>query len=220
MAAPSALDYARYHGLAVDLRSEASAIEIIRNNSSLRDVKLELPDPSVLDLNECLCKDKLQVTISAARLLSDCAKSPLSSDVDVFSLVSEPPKRHLRVETPMLESDHAQDMKWFRKPIDPWNLIPGIVASVNAHSVKNQITDILADCENASASLQEVTLKERVQVSVRSLEKLKLCATDPLTKKDMEDALQSGFKMAKVSSPNFPIYLSRADGATRDMLSI
>jgi hypothetical protein len=120
---PSALEYARFYGLAVDHRTVNSLSCFIENVSSIQPG--DESDLFEIGVNvEIPTKERFQLYKDAAAFLS-CIKNDQDGPAahrDAF--VPEPRRfKHHKLEIPLLRTDHACDMEDFGTRINPslWN---------------------------------------------------------------------------------------------------
>jgi hypothetical protein len=116
----TAMQYARLYGLATDHLAEPLPIPVIEA------LQQDLPDSLTVDTGlpnielpiDVDIEDRLTLTKDAARLLQDASNGPSSSsEIDelMFPLLDYRQVRELRLELPLLSTDHASDFREFAK---------------------------------------------------------------------------------------------------------
>ena len=130
------IEYARHHGLAVDHLAH-SLIADLQHEST----KAQPFDFSLIEAASKLPEEKLQVTREAAKFLSTTlqqghGKPALSEFLTLFRPMRN---RKLKIESPLLKTDHAEDVRKFGRRHSP-SLATMIPASSTAHVDSDEAT--------------------------------------------------------------------------------
>jgi hypothetical protein len=122
MSGSSVLEYARYHGLASEYRSEDVIQELLdaynlnHNNESTK----EPPPPLYPDFSTLvppLEEPKIQLSRAGGALLASCVRQP-SFAVQWDKYLPDPHrKRKLKLEKPLLATDHDEDVAAFKRDV-------------------------------------------------------------------------------------------------------
>ncbi len=198
MSGPSALEYARYYLLAADARSE-HILGFIKCDPVPDDGCLDLlREPSGPDHNELLRDDKLHISREALALLAECTKTPPAPDRATILGDSQSAQR-LKLEMPMLISDHARDMKWFEKGVDLQKLLQNCRETSKLESPEmDSLPDIAKECERNVKSINTQIQNERLETTLNVLKVLTDCSRDTWKEQDMEDIVKQDLKSTKV----------------------
>lgn len=115
MSEPSLLEYARFYGIAKDHRAQdlSKLLQEALTNEPI--AVSELPDFPI-PKKEDILQEKFELTRSAAKLLHSYISPPPPPKLDDY-LPNPRRWRELKLEIPLLETSHAQDMKDFRDMI-------------------------------------------------------------------------------------------------------
>ncbi|KAL9121366.1 MAG: hypothetical protein Q9187_002080 [Circinaria calcarea] len=112
---PSILEYARYHGLAIDHRA-IHPLQSLTHTPSLPDAQ---DSPKLFEIDvSCgsLAPERLSVSKEAASLLSSIRETPSGDcEFDVGVLTNPRRVRNLKMELPLLLTDPALDLRDFRE---------------------------------------------------------------------------------------------------------
>lgn len=117
MSGPSVVEYARFHGLAIDHTAEDILTYLSHLSTELRPEEndLSVPEPDFSAFKHDLQEPKLQLSREASMLLAESIKDPCPV-IDWDHLL---PKRHriedLKLEEPLLATDHETDVRSFKK---------------------------------------------------------------------------------------------------------
>ncbi|KIW18661.1 hypothetical protein PV08_02950 [Exophiala spinifera] len=117
MSPPSVLEYARFHGLALDYRSSDpfAYLNTLEPNGQIVEVDPALSDPVFLFLKPISQESKLQLSREASQILSDSIKDPCS-DISSQHLVPRFRRlKNLKLEEPLLSTDHQTDVWNFKR---------------------------------------------------------------------------------------------------------
>jgi hypothetical protein len=109
---PSLIEYARFHGLAVDHTSHENAS--LLEHSSLREMRrAKMPEFKISDTGHLPPEPKFRLNRTAVSLLSSALQPPPMPDWS--SMLSDHQRaKKLKLERPALRTDHDTDMKKFR----------------------------------------------------------------------------------------------------------
>ena len=118
---PTIIEYARFHGLVRD-HCESPPLERLDLSENLRSSLDDPPELFHIDLAKAqLPQERWAVDASAASLLSSIVESaqqpPLYSDEELG--IDRHRVRRMKLELPLLRSDHELDVLRFRSPIVP-----------------------------------------------------------------------------------------------------
>lgn len=198
MSGPSVLDYARYYGLATDAGSQ-NLLGLIKCGPTRENDCFDLPrDPSCPDYDELLRDDKVHVSPKAITVLTECTRRPPAPDWRSVLEGSQSTQR-LKIEMPMLVSNHTRDMQWFKKGVDLSKLLGNCKETSRLESPAiGDLPDILEQCERDANSIITEIENERVETTMDVLKVLRAGSCDTWTKEDMQDIVERDLKPAKV----------------------
>lgn len=117
MSGPSVVEYARFHGLAIDHTTEDILTHLSQLSTEFHpgENDLSLPDPDYTVFKHDLQEPKLQLSREASMLLAESIKDPCPV-LDWDHLL---PRRHriddLKLEEPLLATDHETDVRSFKR---------------------------------------------------------------------------------------------------------
>ena len=115
----SILEYARFHGLTRDYRS-VHPLEIFRDDIAAAEVE-EIPGPFEIDqVKQAPMLERLTMTKDGATLLASVLKTRSRESVNLDEFLPDYQRaERMKVELPLLSSDHAMDMDRFKCRIVP-----------------------------------------------------------------------------------------------------
>ena len=105
----------------------------------------------------------------------------------------------LRMEPPMLVSDHKKDMKWFGKGLDLDKVLRDCAIDHNAADPNvSNLTDLLAECDEMTSSMQRDVSNEHIQTSFEALKILAECTQNGWTEEQRQESARQDLKATKV----------------------
>ena len=121
--APSVLEYARFHNLAVDHTAEDLLDQLSQSALALTDHETDLPDLDFSSFADHLTEPKLQLSHQGGRLLAESVRAPHHViDWDLL-LPNQHRVRKLKIEEPVITGDHETDIRRIRQhALDDQNL--------------------------------------------------------------------------------------------------
>lgn len=158
MSRSSVLEYARYHGLSTP-HTDAHLSMYLRLLSYASLDETALPALALPSKDVVISQSKLQLNSRAAMDLADMIRCPdrVSSD----KTLSNPFRfRELKLEQPLLFSDHEKDVRSFKRPLDLDRIIRELRACTDLRD-SNTINEVSfsAECDRAAtAATQRVQL--------------------------------------------------------------
>lgn len=205
MSESSALEYARFHGLAKNYSSK----DILDSLSELTYVLVEddalLPDPQFSAFASGLQEPKLQLTQLERNLLAESI-SHSHSAINWDNLLPDLRLiKKLRIEEPILARDHETDVAHFKRdvwtcsdPVQLWEGLPQIELTVD-RDFEEEWNDILTGrtLRDVGAKLKE----EKIKTTREALVHLSNLLRDGMTKERKEEVLQSFLVPVKVFLP-------------------
>ena len=200
MASSSILEYARYHDLAINHKTDN-----LRNHLTLFS-PLAFPDEASLlpfELPSACCdlpEEKLQFSQDAGRLLGEAPKAPAC--VASSQLLADPHKiENMKMEVTMLRSNHERDMKWFRSGVDLKKMIEAEVHACGSENCDESRLPELSDiCTGAVTEMRKNVHNERFEVGVEVLHLLRQSTHSVCAQADRELCMQSHLSRSKASS--------------------
>ena len=116
---PWVLDYARFHGLAIDHRLE-DPLKGLKSSHCDLDFSGDAGLLQLESFNATPPRERLSISKDAAKFLTSIRNDNIK-DVNLDdSFLPNPHRfRNLKVDTPLLRTDHEQDFRQFRRQIDP-----------------------------------------------------------------------------------------------------
>jgi hypothetical protein len=123
---PSLLDYARFHGLAID-HLHQDILSLLPSDVLTCDEDATLPEFRLPDLDRLPPEPKFQLNSKAASLLASSIRPPPAPHW-ANTLPDHHKVKKLKLEQPLLRTDHEKDMERIRYPkptrIGAMNLVP------------------------------------------------------------------------------------------------
>ncbi|OAP64962.1 hypothetical protein AYL99_00934 [Fonsecaea erecta] len=185
MSAPTVLDYARFHSLAIDHTS----VDILENISQLPLRAIEdsqqLPDPDFSVFADNIAEPKFQLTRHAGSLLAQSIEDPRS----VVNWRNFLPERHrvrnLKLEKPLLAGDHEADVHRFKRDaashIDPEHLFEtcSLISSVSGQDFEDEWNDI--ESGQALRDVEQMLEDEKCHTTKEALVHLSASLKDTLS---------------------------------------
>jgi hypothetical protein len=198
MSSVSVLDYARLHGLSVD----QAIVPLISGLKQLpldnEDSFLESDRRLVIDCEQLLQDDKLQIDCGAVSLLATCTRPPGEPDWSEITKQARKAK-DLRIEVPMLMSNHSKDMRWFTKRPNLDQLLRQHGHSSNEHGgLKENVPQAFESYEEHSVSLLRDIADERLEVSATALTFLSGCIKKTWSRDAGDAIMERALGRAKV----------------------
>lgn len=111
-ACPSIIDYARFHGLSIDHLSQDDD-KCLLQAMATKSKERAVPEFRVPHAGDIPPEPKFRLDRKAASLLSSCLQSPPKPDWPKI-LPDHRRAKRLKIEQPVLRTDHAADMKKIR----------------------------------------------------------------------------------------------------------
>lgn len=216
MSQPTAVEYARFHGLSIDCTSE-DALNYISHLPHLPHLDSEnetaLPDPdfSIFIQGAEFQEAKLQLSREGSSFLVESIRDPHPYPPGVFNWDRFLPERHrvrkLKVEEPLLATgDHETDVARFRRnPSKPFDLERCLDAcSVIETTIDENFEDEWDDIQSnrSSKEVQERLEKEKIQTTKEALVHLSATLRDTLTEEKKEEGLTQLLPRVKVFPPH------------------
>ena len=196
MSRPSVLEYARYHGLATDTQSE-NLLAQVDSHVVAGDASLDLLDDFRVSSYPVIPTDSnLQVSREAFSLLSECMISLPSPDWKAV-LQDCQPLSNLKVEMPMLISDHEKDMRWFKKRVDLGKLIRDY-QTIPESPINDSLPDLIEECKTYASSVHTQVRQERLELTSKVMETLADCISDSWTETETEEVIRKELKATRV----------------------
>jgi hypothetical protein len=196
MSSPSVLEYARYHRLTIDARSECTLTQV--DHKLFHACDGDLQNPPALDYDKLLRDDKLQLSHTAGHLLAECLQSPPRPHWTEV-LTDHNSMRKLRMEMPMLISDHERDMKWFKKGLDLRKLTRDFARGRNPErDSTDAFSGDLARCKQLSSAMREEIGCERLETAFEVMKYLAACTGDDWTEQHMKEIIAEDLKPSHV----------------------
>ncbi|KIY01873.1 uncharacterized protein Z520_02011 [Fonsecaea multimorphosa CBS 102226] len=185
MSAPSVLEYARFHGLAVDHTSE----DLLENLSPLPLRAIEdgqlLPDPNFSVFADNVAEPKLQLTRWEGSMLAESIRNH-DSVVNWSNFLPERHRvRNLKVEEPLLAGDHESDVRRFRREasshVDTEHLFEtcSLISSASEQDFEDEWNDIQSG--HALREVEQELEDERCNTTKEALLHLSASLKDPLS---------------------------------------
>ena len=198
MSCPTLVEYARHHGLTVNPSSlnpltflkELCPLPILGHDTS------QLSEPDFTVKPKTLQEDKLQISPEATTLLSECMRMSDLPPVEDY-LPTPSRKGSLRMELPMLISDHIKDMRWFRKRLDLDKMLEVCKESPLA-SKEQGFLDITEEAEATVRRLENQLANERLHIKKDVVSALTEYVQDSWSIHDDEEFLRRELIQPKV----------------------
>lgn len=215
MAYSSVLEYARYHGLAREHRSVGLIQEL------LNDYNLNHCNESTQEANPPLCTDfsafhppleepKLQLSRAGGAFLASCVRPP-SVSIQWNKYLPDPHQtRKLKLEEPLLATDHNQDVAAFKREVRrglDWRSALSDYEPWEATAMSNldaEWDDIQAG-KSLEALWKEVEM-EKINTTKGALVNLSQVLRDQLTEEDMKGFYERQLPPIKVWSSPYPCF--------------
>ncbi len=201
MSHPSILEYARFHNLIIDADAQNLAGHLKGlSRLPINDAE-ETASFDTLHGQLQLPEDKLQFNSRAGDLLARCMKGPSMPSDRLLLSDSQRSKMLLKMETPMLRSDHSKNMRWFRKPMDLEKLLIPLAEDRSLQAPENDdIQDILEECRSAADLVGIDVTRERLETTVEVVKALSDYLRDSWSPTDENDLLRRELIRPQVSA--------------------
>ena len=205
MPGPSVLEHSRYHGLTIDARSENLTYALAQVESyavphnTCPDGLDECP-PS--DRDKILREEKQQLTRGAAHLLFECMRIHSAPHwTSILDLERCNETQRLKLEMPLLSSNHQDDMRWFTKGIELPKLTRNFVATHSPlDTTVDEPFDILEECESQIATMLSEINNERPEINVEAVKLIAKCKSPSWTQNDLDELVKEELSYRKVLS--------------------
>jgi hypothetical protein len=139
-------------------------------------------------------EDRLQISRETSEVLTRCTKPP-DTPTDMFCLTdSSRSKLLLKMETPLLRTDHSNDVRRFRKRLDPHRMLDACQPYLIVETEGN----VLDRCRKAADQMQSSFQHERLQVAKETIIALTEYLRDNWTPQDDEPLLTHELSKSKV----------------------
>jgi hypothetical protein len=199
MSSTSVLDYARLYGLSV--HNTVAPLTLALNSTQLafddEDSFLESDKRLLIDCEQLLLDDKLQIDRGAITFLATCIKQPRKPDWSETTKEAGSAK-DLRVELPMLMSDHVKDLRWFTKRPDLNLRLRQHVSSIDAEGIEKVAPQEFEDYEEHAVSLLREISDERLEVSATAVTFLCDCINKALPRDAIATSMDQYLEQTKV----------------------
>ncbi|KAJ9646043.1 hypothetical protein H2204_000705 [Knufia peltigerae] len=117
MSTPSLLEYARFHGLAIDhgQKDPFAYLDALEPECDLVEVDAALSDPTFPSYKASIHEPKLQLGRDASQILSESIKDPCPDISGQYLFPKFHRLKSLKLEEPLLSTDHAFDVWNFKR---------------------------------------------------------------------------------------------------------
>lgn len=190
MPAPSALDYARHHGL---VRQPSHPIHSIKH---LRPYDIEATSVAcseIFDQKELISAERLELSREGMLFLSNATRPPFAPRWDeVLDAARE--RRRMKCELPVLSRDHEKDLRWFRSGINVDKLLRQL--EKETLSVPDSKDDYVDGLRAASAAVHNILQRPHFELGrsemTAAMEYLKRSSTNskPVGNWDMPERVK------------------------------
>ena len=199
----SALDYARWHGLAIDHTAENLLTSISQLTYTLTELEAKLPDPDFSLISSELTEPKLQLSHQGGALLSASIRA--SHPTIVWNSVFPEPHRlsKFKLDEPLLAGDHETDVRRFRREASSFK--DGEILLDSCSPITSDADQYLEDewndiaSGNAVRKVEQELQDERCHTTKGALLHLSDSLKNKLTDELRADTLQTFLPPFKVS---------------------
>ena len=204
MSAPSVVEYARFHGLAIDHTAEdvLAYLAELTTDSDPKKNDPTLPDPDFSAFKHDLQEPKLQLSREASILLAESIKDPRP----VIDWNQVLPKRHrirdLKLEESLLATDHDTDVRSCKRNALRARDVDVLLAQLASNkcpyedAFKDEWEDIVSD--RSLRAVEERLGTEKVHTTREALVRLSEALKDESTHQEREEAMTKEIPFFKV----------------------
>jgi hypothetical protein len=197
MSHPSVLEYARYYGLSVP-HTDADLSTLLQSITHASFDDNALPNVELPPRGSLFCTSKLQVGSSAVMKLAEMTKPP---ETERWEKILGNPfrQRDLRVEEPLLISDHEKDMRWFKKPLDLHRIVQELRSGLDVVvSPPHNEAGFLAECKRAVEDANQALREIRLDATDSALKLLAKSTDDYASQHNIEEVYKTLLSKPKV----------------------
>ncbi|ETI20770.1 hypothetical protein G647_07112 [Cladophialophora carrionii CBS 160.54] len=197
MSAPSVLDYARSHGLALDHTAEDLSNSLPCPPLVMFEDEAELPEPDFSLFANELLEPKLQISQKGGILLAESIRDPpVVIDWDHF-LPDRHRVRKLKIEEPVLVGDHQADFLRFQRETashrnaDQYLETCSLISSTSDQDLEKEWDDIQSG--NAARRVENELADERCHTTKEALIHLSCLLKNNLTDETKDEIIKGFF---------------------------